>query len=95
MVKLDFDAYGIDESHPANVDELLARNERLGHLFFFDARQMLLSVMCADWCGVVWPYLLDNDEMDVGVATANIETPRAEFSAVVVERRRRAATGKR
>jgi hypothetical protein len=69
----------------------LARNDRLRHLFFFDARQMLLSLMCADECGVVWPYLLDGDDMDVGVSSdINVETLRAEFAAVVEERRRRA-----
>jgi hypothetical protein len=40
----------------------------------------------------VWPYLLDADDMDVGMAPDDIETLRAEFAAVVKERRRRAAT---
>jgi hypothetical protein len=49
--------------------------------------------MCADWCGVVWPYLFDEDDKAFGIkAPVHIETLRAEFSAVVEERRRRAAT---
>jgi len=56
---------------------------------------MLLSLMCADECGVVWPYLLDSDDRDVGVATENVESLRAEFDAVVEERRRRAVTAAR
>jgi hypothetical protein len=36
--------------------------------------------------------LLTGDDVDVGVATDNVETLRAEFAAVVEERRRRAAT---
>jgi hypothetical protein len=54
-----------------------------------------LSLMCADECGVVWPYLLDVDDENVGVATDNVETLRAEFAAVVEERRRRAVTAAR
>jgi Ran GTPase-activating protein (RanGAP) involved in mRNA processing and transport len=76
-------------SDDAKVDELIARNVRLRHLFFFDARRMLLSVMCADWCGVVWPYLLDSGDTDGIVAPDHVETLRAEFAAVVEERRRR------
>jgi hypothetical protein len=69
----------------------LARNKRLRHLFLFDDRRIRLSVMCADWCGVVWPYLLVGDDIaDVGVAPpGNIKMRRAEFAAVVEERRRR------
>jgi hypothetical protein len=69
----------------------MARNKRLRRLFLFDARRMLLSVMCADECGVVWPYLLDSGDTDGIVAPDNVETLRAEFAAVVEERRRRAA----
>jgi hypothetical protein len=56
---------------------------------------MLLSIMCADECGVVWPYLLDSDDTNVGVVPSDVETLRAEFVAVVEERRRRAATAAR
>jgi hypothetical protein len=75
----------------AKVDKLLARNERLRQLFLFDARKMLLSVLCADECGALWPYVLDDDDKLTGVSLAadNIETLRAEFAAVVEERRRR------
>jgi hypothetical protein len=69
----------------------VAREKRLRHLFLFDARKMLLSLMCADECGVVWPYLLDGDDMDVGAAPDDVETLRAEFADVVKERRRRDA----
>jgi hypothetical protein len=59
-------------------------------MFFFDARQMLLSVMCADECGVVWPYLLESGDKDGVKVPVNIEAIRAEFAAVIEERRRRA-----
>jgi hypothetical protein len=59
------------------------------NLFIFDARKMLLSLMCADECGVVWPYLLEAADADVGVSSAHVETLRAEVIAAVVEERRR------
>jgi Ran GTPase-activating protein (RanGAP) involved in mRNA processing and transport len=80
----------IGASNNTNVNKLLTRNERLRQLFLFDARQMLLSVMCADECGVVWPYLLDSGDTDgIAAPAGNVETLRAEFAAVVEERRRR------
>jgi hypothetical protein len=72
---------------------MIARNKQLRSLFLFDARRMLLSLMCADECGVVWPYLLGSGNTDGIVARDNVATLRAEFSAVVEERRRRAAAG--
>jgi hypothetical protein len=83
---------GIDESHVAQVDALVARNKRLRHLFLFDARQMLLSVMSADECGVVWPYVLDGDNMAAVKARSGDQTLRAAVAVVVEERRRQAAT---
>jgi hypothetical protein len=74
-----------------DLDGLIARNERLRHLFLFDARQMLLSLMCVDECGVVWPYLLGSGNTDGIIAADAVESLRAEFDAVVEERRRRAA----
>jgi hypothetical protein len=51
---------------------------------------MLLSLMCADECGVVWPYLLKRGDTDGSVAPDNADTIRAEFlSDIVAERRRR------
>jgi hypothetical protein len=93
VTQIDLRDNGIDiDNSIDSVNNLLARNKRLRHLFFFDARQMMLSVMCNDWCGVVWPYLLDGDDLDVIKAPAgNIERLRAEFAVVVEERRRRAA----
>jgi hypothetical protein len=79
----------IDASHISRVDTLIARNKRLRCLFLFDARQMLLSLMCADECGVVWPYLLKSGDTDGVVAPVNVAAIRAEFKNVVVERRRR------
>jgi Ran GTPase-activating protein (RanGAP) involved in mRNA processing and transport len=79
----------IDESNLVNVNALVARNKRLRCLFLFDARRMLLSLMCADECGVVWPYLLGSGNTDGVVAPDNVESIRAEFSEVVAERRRR------
>jgi hypothetical protein len=63
----------------------VALNERLRQLFLFDARQMLLSLMCADECGVVWPYLLDADDLGFIKAPGEVEPLRAEFAAVVEE----------
>jgi hypothetical protein len=83
---------GIDESNCVSIEALLARNTRFRSLFFFDARQMLLSVLCADECGVVWPDLLDDDDLDAVKARSVDQTLRAEFATVVEERRRRAAT---
>jgi hypothetical protein len=82
----------IDESKDKHLWKLIRRNIRLRRLFLFDARKMLLSVMCADWCGIVWPYLLDGADLDtMKVVPDNVETLRAEFAVVVEERRRRAA----
>jgi predicted signal transduction protein with EAL and GGDEF domain len=64
-------------------------------MFIFDARQMLLSVLCADECGVVWPYLLEGDNLAAVKARSVAETLRAEFDVVVEERRRRAAAADR
>jgi septal ring factor EnvC (AmiA/AmiB activator) len=58
-------------------------------MFLFDARRMLLSLMCADECSVTWPYLLVKGDTDGIVAPDNLESIRAEFAAVVEERRER------
>jgi hypothetical protein len=91
LTEIDISFNEIAASHIADVDKLIARNKRLRHLFLFDARQMLLSVMCADECGVVWPYLLDGDDLGFIKAPGNVEALRADFAAVVEERRRCAA----
>jgi hypothetical protein len=90
MAFMNFEKNGVIVEDAALVNALLARNKRFRHRFLFDARRMLISVICTDWCGVVWPYLLDSDDLDVGITPDNIETLRAEFAAVVEERRRRA-----
>jgi predicted signal transduction protein with EAL and GGDEF domain len=95
VTEISLDGNDLDEFHCARVDELLARNNRLRHLFLFDARKMLLSVLCGDECGVVLPYLLDRNDIDAVVALDKIEMLRAEFAVVVEERRRRAATAVR
>jgi hypothetical protein len=86
-IALDDDA--IDESNRVSVEGMAARNTRFCSLFLFDARRMLLSLMCADKCGVVWPYLLKKGDKDGVVAPDNVETIRAEFAVVVEERRLR------
>jgi hypothetical protein len=43
----------IEQSNCYVVYKLIARNRRFRSLFLFDARQMLLSLMCADWCGLL------------------------------------------
>jgi hypothetical protein len=90
VTKMDLQDNAIDVSHRALVDKLTARNKRFRSLFLFEARQMLLSLMCADECGVVWPYLLTGADLDVVAAPGNVETLRAEFAAIVAELRRRA-----
>jgi hypothetical protein len=87
---LNLNGNHIGESNHASVNALVVRNKRFRSLFLFDARQMLLSLMCTDECGVVWPYLLESGNKDGIVAPDNVETIRAEFvSGVVAERRRR------
>jgi hypothetical protein len=91
---LDFNGINVNVVM-ASVDELIARNRRLRRLFLVDARQMLLSVLCADECGAVWSYLLDNDDAVYLAQPSNcfgdFESVRAEFAIVVEKRRRRAA----
>jgi hypothetical protein len=91
LTSIAFGNNAIDESNCASINALVARNKRFRSLFLFDARRMVLSLMCADECSVVWPYLLECIDKDVGiVAPAGVETIRTEFlSDVVVERRRR------
>jgi hypothetical protein len=71
------------------LDDVLARNKQLRRMFLFDTRKMLLSVVCSDLCGVVWPYLLDSGDTDGMEAPDNIDELRAEFAAVVEKRRGR------
>jgi hypothetical protein len=82
----------ISSENAAALEEMTARNERLRHLFLFDVWQMLLTLMCADECGVLWPYFLENGDKDGSVVPDNVDSVRAEFAAVVEERRRRAVT---
>jgi hypothetical protein len=95
VINLNVNFYGARVNDVAHT--LIARNRRLRHLFLFDARQMLLSLMCADECGVVWPYLLEYVDTSTGIidSTHNnacaIATLRAEFALIVEERHRRAA----
>jgi hypothetical protein len=89
LTRIYLDDNAIDESNRDSIDALVARNKRFRRMFLFDARRMLLSLMCADECGVVWPYLLRSSDKDGIVAPDNVESIRAEFSAVVEERRRR------
>jgi hypothetical protein len=87
---IDLDDNDIGDDCVASIKELVDRNARFRCLFLFDARQMLLSLMCADECGVVWPYLLENDERKDGIVVPdNVEAVRAEYAGVIAERRRR------
>jgi hypothetical protein len=88
VTHMDLDDNQIAADHVASIKELIDRNKRFRRLFLFDARKMLLSLMCADECGVVWPYLLKNGDKGI-VAPDNVESVRAEFAGVVAERRRR------
>jgi hypothetical protein len=48
---------------------------------------MLLSVMCADECDVVWPYLLESDNITDGVAAPHdVDALRATFASIVAAR---------
>jgi hypothetical protein len=76
----------------ASINALTARNMRFRRLFLSDARQMLLSVLCADEYGVVWPYVLEGDNLTAVKARGVDQTLRTEFAAVVEERCHRAAT---
>jgi hypothetical protein len=77
----------IDASILATIRESTDRNKRLQHLFLYDARRMLLSLMCADECGVVWPYFLESGNiMDGIVVPANIDVLRATLASIVVAR---------
>jgi hypothetical protein len=80
----------IDNLKRFSVNSFVARNKRLRRLFLFDARKMLLSLMCADECGVVWPYLLEKGDIDDMAAPDDIESILGEYLEVVAERRRRA-----
>jgi hypothetical protein len=58
-------------------------------MFLFDARQMLLSRLCGDECGVLWQYFIKSSVgEDDGAAPANIDAIRVELAAVVNERLR-------
>jgi hypothetical protein len=88
---INLDTTGVSYEDVLSINALLDRNQRLRRLFLFDARQMLLSVLCADDCVVVWPFLLKGDNLAAVKARNVAETIRAEFAVVVEERRRRAA----
>jgi hypothetical protein len=84
---LDFSPFsgGINESIRNTIKKLTDRNKRLRHLFLFDARKMLLSLMCADECGVV--YLLESDNITDSVAAPDdIDALRATFASIVAAR---------
>jgi hypothetical protein len=50
--------------------------------------------MCADECGVVWPYLLERDDIEDGkVVPDDGDALRAELRGVVAERRSRLQIG--
>jgi hypothetical protein len=90
LTDIDLDDNAIDNSNRASLKTLVARNKRFRSLILFDARRMLLSLMCADECGVVWPYLLGRSSTDGIIAADAAATIRAEFECdIVAERRRR------
>jgi hypothetical protein len=90
VTQIDLIGNEIGESTRASIDALLARNERFRRLILFDgAQRQLLSLMCADECGVVWPYVLKNGVCQLWFGAYNVESIRADFAVVVEERRRR------
>jgi hypothetical protein len=84
LTKITLGGNTIDKSNRASIKALVARNKRFRRLFLFDARRMLLSLMCADECGVVWPYLLECVDKDVGIVAPAGRCGRASPSAVLV-----------
>jgi hypothetical protein len=72
---------GVDKS----IIAMINRSIHLRPLFIYDARQMLLSLMCADECGVVWPYLLGRGNKNVAVPD-DIDELRATFAFIVAAR---------
>jgi hypothetical protein len=96
VTQIDLIGNKIGEATRASIDALLACNERFRRLILFDdAQRQLLSLMCADECGVVWPYLLKNGTCQLWFGAYNVESIRAEFAVVVEERRRRAIAAQR
>jgi hypothetical protein len=93
-IDLPYNEFGIELT--TTINALTARNKRLRRLFLFDARQMLLSVLCADECDVVWPYSLAAADADYVAQPSNrfgnFASLRSGFAVVVEERRRRAVT---
>ena len=77
------------------MDPVVIASTEARRVFFFDrAQRQLLSLMCADECGVVWPCLLKNGVFQC-FEPFHVEPLRAEFAVVVEERRRRAIAAQR
>jgi hypothetical protein len=92
ITTLSLEENAVSASKRATIDELLARNDRLRHFFFFETRQLLKSLICDDELGVLWSYFVENDDDNYGHKTptpAVLEITRAEFSGVVALRANR------
>jgi hypothetical protein len=85
---ISFGINGISASNQAIIIQMLARNKRFGQVFLFESQQMLLSVLGADLCGVLWSYFLGSGEDEIEEPD-HIGAIRADFAVVVEERRRR------
>jgi hypothetical protein len=90
VTKIDLEGNEISATGKLTVENLLERNRRFRRMLLFDARQLLLSVLCTDELGVLWPYVVDKDDTDGIVAPANVDAVRIELAAVVAERSRTA-----
>ena len=69
------------------IARLCERNKCLRRLFLYDAREMLCSVLCADECSLVWPYLqYDKEDYEM---PDKIEELRIVHAEIVDERQLR------
>jgi hypothetical protein len=70
-----------EDSNKERINVLLRRNRRLWCMFLFDARQMLLSVMCADWCGVVWSFYSGDTKEERSALAGDVGSMQARYEA--------------
>jgi hypothetical protein len=87
---INLDNNAIGGPNRARLSALIARNKHLRHLFLFDARRMLLTLLSPDACGVLWPYFVA-DVTDGVEAPDDIEELRGVYATILEERRRRDA----
>jgi hypothetical protein len=87
----------IGESITRVIDAATDRNKRLRQLFLYDTWRTLLSLLCADECGVIWPYYLACGDRNGAAVPDGLDDLRLSMAGIHFERerRRRAAVQKR